>query len=386
MSSGDLSTLVTFNDFSRVTDPNVYSSMPADWWVGVTDVVGSTQAIEAGRYKAVNMAGAAAISAAMNALDHEYFPFAFGGDGSQLAVPLQHKETIRDVLALTARWSQDTLGLTLRTSLVPVCDILSAGYEVLMAHYAPSDAVHYAMFAGGGMEWAEEQLKANRYAVSPAPAGERPDLSGLSCRWKPMEARSGVMLSVIIRRNAGAKGKDFTAAIEAFLEMLASGEEAVSPVPEQGPSFGSPLAGFDLEAKVEYGAQGSVLDRLRLFAWRMFAWVIVQTGMEVGGFRADQYRRQSALNSDFRKFHDGLHMTIDCTPEKTDAIECWLLEKEKQNAIRFGIFRQAGALMTCIVPSYSADNHFHFIDGAGGGYAQAARRLKALAAEEKSQK
>jgi hypothetical protein len=32
--------------------------------------------------------------------------------------------------------------------------------------------------------------------------------------------------------------------------------------------------------------------------------------------------------------------------------------------------------MTCIVPSYTADNHFHFIDGAEGGYAEAARRLK----------
>jgi len=379
-----LSNIVTFDDFTCVTDPNVYCSIPADWWIGVTDVVGSTQAIEAGGYKAVNMAGAAAISAAMNALDHEDFPFAFGGDGSQLAVPPEHKETIHDVLALTARWSQDVLGLTLRASLVPVSDILSAGYEVLMAHYAPSDAVHYAMFAGGGMEWAEEQLKANRYAVSLAPAGAQPDLSGLSCRWKPMEARFGVMLSVIVRRNANAQDKDFTTAVEAFLKMLDKGEGAANPVPEQGPAFGSPLAGFDLEAKVEYGAQGSVLERLRLLVWRIFAWAIVKTGIEAGGFRADQYRRQSALNSDFRKFHDGLHMTIDCSSEKADAIERWLLEKEKQGIIRFGIFRQADALMTCIVPSYSADNHFHFIDGAGGGYAQAARRLKALAGGEKS--
>ncbi len=88
-----------FADFSRVTDLSNYRPLPEDWWVGLTDVTGSTQAIAEGRYKAVNMAGAAAISAAMNALDHEDFPFAFGGDGSQLAVPARHQERIREAPA-----------------------------------------------------------------------------------------------------------------------------------------------------------------------------------------------------------------------------------------------------------------------------------------------
>jgi len=38
---------------------------------------------------------------------------------------------------------------------------------------------------------------------------------------------------------------------------------------------------------------------------------------------------------------------------------------------------QKTAMMTCIVPSaYSAD-HMHFVDGADGGYAFAARALRA---------
>ena len=38
--------------------------------------------------------------------------------------------------------------------------------------------------------------------------------------------------------------------------------------------------------------------------------------------------------------------------------------------------RQSAALMTCIVPSIADDHHVHFVDGARGGYASAARRLK----------
>ena len=35
--------------------------------------------------------------------------------------------------------------------------------------------------------------------------------------------------------------------------------------------------------------------------------------------------------------------------------------------------------MTCIVPSIAESNHVHFVDGAAGGYALAARRLKTRA-------
>ena len=32
--------------------------------------------------------------------------------------------------------------------------------------------------------------------------------------------------------------------------------------------------------------------------------------------------------------------------------------------------------MTCIVPSIAECDHVHFVDGAGGGYALAAKRMK----------
>ena len=57
-----------FSDFAQVVDAKVYRPLPSGWWLGLTDVVGSTKAIEAGHYKRVNMAGATAISAVMTRL------------------------------------------------------------------------------------------------------------------------------------------------------------------------------------------------------------------------------------------------------------------------------------------------------------------------------
>ncbi len=57
-----------FRGFASLMDPALYVPLPDDWSVGVADIVESTKAIAAQRYKAVNMAGAAVIAAVTNAL------------------------------------------------------------------------------------------------------------------------------------------------------------------------------------------------------------------------------------------------------------------------------------------------------------------------------
>src|ERR1044071_4567757 len=75
-----------FRGFGRLMDPQLYLALPDDWTVGIADVVQSTAAIAAKRYKAVNMAGASVIAAVTNALEQREFPFVFGGDGASFAV------------------------------------------------------------------------------------------------------------------------------------------------------------------------------------------------------------------------------------------------------------------------------------------------------------
>ena len=54
------------------------------------------------------------------------------------------------------------------------------------------------------------------------------------------------------------------------------------------------------------------------------------------------------------------------------------LEKERQaKHLSYGVCVQDSAVLTCYVPSITSDAHFHFLDGAGGGYAQAATNMKA---------
>ncbi len=180
--------LPIFAGFENIMDPTRYQPLPDDWLLGITDVVKSTKAIEEGRYKAVNTAGASVIAAISNALAGRKFPFVFGGDGASFAVSGEDEALARAALAATAAWTRDDLDLELRTALVPVSAVKEQGLDVTVARFAPSGNVSYAMFSGGGLAWADRAMKQGRYAVAPAAPGTRPDLTGFSCRWNDIPA------------------------------------------------------------------------------------------------------------------------------------------------------------------------------------------------------
>ena len=158
----------------------------------------STAAIAANRYKAVNMAGAAVIAAVANALDNRDFPFVFGGDGASFAVAPPDAEAACAALAATATWVQEELDLTLRVAMLPVRVLREHGYDLRVARFGASRDVSYAMFAGGGAAFADAAMKRGDFAVAPAPAGTRPDLSGLSCRFSEMPSQRGVVMSLVV--------------------------------------------------------------------------------------------------------------------------------------------------------------------------------------------
>ncbi len=82
-------------------------------------------------------------------------------------------------------------------------------------------------------------------------------------------------------------------------------------------------------------------------------------------------------NADFRKYDDGLRMTVDCGPDLAARIEARLEAAEAAGAGAVRLHRQAAALTTCITPVAALRDHVHFVDGEDGGYARAAQALKA---------
>lgn len=368
-----------FRGFDRLMDPALYSALPEDWSIGVADVVESTKAIAAARYKAVNMAGASVIAAVTNALDGREFPFVFGGDGASFAVAPGDLERARDALAATAIWVEESLDLVLRVALIPVAAIRAQGLDVRVARFGPSPNLSYAMFAGGGLGWAEAAMKRGEFAVPTAHPGTQPDLSGLSCRFEEMPSTRGLILSVLVMPVQGADPLAFRKIIEDVIDLVEGSPDSGRPVPPGGPPLNWPPAGVEYEARAARG--GSLLKRRTVvLAVTLWAYVVMRLGIKVGDFVPKNYVQQVVENSDFRKYDDGLRMILDCTPELERALTERLASAAEANIVRYGLHRQDAAMMTCFAPSVMRSDHVHFIDGARGGYASAATALKATMA------
>jgi hypothetical protein len=370
-------TIPVFKQFEGVADNSNYKALPDGWMLATADIVGSTEAIRQGRYKAVNVAGASVISALLNALGKQNHPFVFGGDGALVALPASQELEAHKALAAVQTWVKDELQLDLRAAIVPMAEVRARGLDVRVARFQVSSELSYAMFAGGGASWAEAQMKAGKYLIQPAPSGSRPDLTGLSCRWNPIRAQNGEIVSIIAVPGASGADARFQQVVSDVIAVAAEQGRGAHPIPEEGPQIEFTLQGIDTEAKATAPAEKRFFKKLAIFAQIGLTVILDKLGLTAGGFDPKAYKRELVYNSDFRKFDDGLKMTLDIDSARLTRIEERLEEAAKEGICQYGLHRQNSALITCLVPTPLAHDHIHFIDGASGGYAMAASNLKA---------
>ncbi|MEL7280621.1 MAG: DUF3095 domain-containing protein [Pseudomonadota bacterium] len=362
--------------FASLADPSLYSPLPQDWWIGTSDIAGSTQAVAQGKYKSVNMVAAAVISGQINVHGGAEFPYIFGGDGAGFAVPPEWRDRAEAALAAVRAWALREFELELRIGMIPVTAIRDAGFDVSVARFRVSQGADYAMFTGGGLSWAETRMKAGGHSIADAPTDANPDLTGLSCRWNHMPSRHGSILSLVILPCEAVPGPAFSQLASDIAEVVEHLDRAGHPAEPKGPGASWPPAGAALEAHAQRRDGPLRKARHKALFESGIAWLLIKTGIKIGGFDARRYQKVVGQNADFRKFEDGLKMTLDCDPDTEQALLRILEKAAAEGTIRFGLHRQQEAMMTCIVPSIMTDNHVHFVDGASGGYTEAAKTLK----------
>lgn len=376
-----LSRLPRFLEFEGVADFSRYRPLPDGWALAMADIVDSTGAIASGQYKSVNMAGASVITAVLNALDRPDLPFVFGGDGAFVAVPALGIEAANTALSQVRMWVEREFRLDMRAAVVPVEDIRAAGLDVRVAFFQASSEVSYAMFAGDGARWAEDQMKKGVYRVEKAPVGSEPNLHGLSCRWNPVSSKNGQIVSIIVVPGDQGNGQEFQTLVSDILALVGEDNRAGHPVPSEGPQPAISLRCIDAVALTQPSELRRFARRVTTGAMSALLSLLLRLNLKLGKFDIRLYARDMALNTDFRKFDDALKMTVDIDAGQLARIETRLKQAVRDGICRFGLHKQDKALVTCIVPSPMARDHMHFVDGAMGGYAEAASRLKQSAQE-----
>lgn len=373
--------LESFGAFADVADMDNYQVAPDDWHVIIADVKGSTQAIEEGRYKQVNMIGAACINAVLNITEKGCIPYVFGGDGATLLVPSSCLDSCKQVLLGVRYLAASRFNLSLRVGVVAVATLHAHdSLRVMVGKYRLSPVNALATFSGGGMELAEQWIKSgSEYLLEQEPDDKHPDLNGLSCRWEPLAAQNGVMLSLLMQASSddeSDKAGLYRRLIEDIAKLTGDTESTGKPVCDANMKFRWPPRGLPAEIDATVGTRNRSLYALRLYLNSLFQWFLDRFDLSAGGYRGKQYRVELRDNTDYRRFDDTLRLLLDCSAAQADEIDSMLALRSQRGELKYGLHRSDSALMTCLVFNLDQGEHIHFVDGSDGGFTSAAKNMK----------
>ena len=375
--------LPVLEEFLDVTDPARFSPVPDVWLIAETDVQGSTEAISRGKYKDVNVAGAASIISLLNIDRSLGLPFIFGGDGATLCIPPEWEARAKSRLIGTARMARESFGLSLRAGIIPVHFVRALGYDVRVARHRVSRGFVQAVFTGGGIECAESLIKTpegRRFILREGDAEPELDFSGLECRWNDVPSVHGEVVSLIVK----AMGGDARSTAQTYRDLIICirriyGSDADShPIHPSSLTmrvFGPHLSrerrvrtsGKTAASKLAYALdmRGKVLTGklLMLLKWK--------TGKNDWG----RYTTELAENTDCRKFSDIYRQVLSGNEGQRVELERYLGDLYGKGLLVYGTHAAPTALLTCLIFSYNGA-HMHLVDGGNGGYALAAAALK----------
>jgi hypothetical protein len=390
-SSAFYADLPLLTEFSEVGRQERFAPLPEDWQVVMCDVRNSTAAVEAGHYKNVNTLGAAVITAMLNAAGDTQIPFIFEGDGATLCVPPELLKDAQAALLHTQALARKSFQLELRVASMPVARIREAGYNILVARYRVSDDYVQAVFAGGGMAYADRCMKdpatAALYRIDPGSVEPGGNFDGLECRWQDIPSRHGETVSVMVK----VLVDDALEADRMYRELIAKvseiygPDEACHPVwpPNLAFSFNGRQLGNEVGVRaMQRGAWGKWLYLMKTRGIVLLGWFLIAFGIRTSTTDWSKYKITLARNSDVKKFNDCFRQILAGNAAQRQALTAWLDAGFARRQLVYGVHVADRAQMTCLVFDH-AGRHLHFIDGADGGLSMAAKALKERAAKLK---
>ena len=375
--------LPVLENFADITYSDNFHIIPHDWTVIITDIIESTQAIALGRYKDINLLGACSIIVLLNIVGDLEIPFVFGGDGACILIPKKFVTEATEALIAVQKLAQEEFDLVLRVGIVPITAIAS-NYEIQLAKLRISENYNQAIFRGGGISYATRLVKdqATTDLYSPKSDSNKAiaDFSGLECRWQDIPTRHEEILSLIIFVIAPSQSqidKLYREVISQIDRIYGKGVEC-HPVISENLQLAFQNKNLSPEMRVFINSKSWLKRTLYLWKLRLINFlglVFMKLNIKVGTFNWGDYKQIVTESTDFKKFDDALKMVISGTTKQRQKLTDYLEIKFQEGRLVYGFHISDRALMTCLV--FERDGRqVHFIDGADGGYALAAKEMK----------
>jgi len=275
----------------------------------------------------------------------------------------------------------DAFNLALRVGIVPM-EAIALNREIKIAKLRISENYNQAILRGGGISYATDLVK-NRattdlYTPKPQRSEAIADFSGLECRWQDIPTRHEEILSLIIFVNAPSQTDlIYREVINQIDRIYGQGTEC-HPIVSDNLQLAFREKNLSAETRV-FTASQSWLNKF-LYLWKLrlinlLGLILMTFNIKTGMLNWGDYKQLVSEATDFKKFDDVLRMVISGKTKQRQKLVDYLEQKFKEGRLVYGIHVSDRALMTCLVFE-RAGRHVHFVDGADGGYALAAKEMK----------
>lgn len=367
--------LKQINDFSKIMENENYSKVPNEWFVVVSDIKGSTKAIEEGKYKQVNFIAALTIIGILNINRELDFPYIFGGDGASLIIPPILLEASKKVLIEASKKAKETFGLELRVGVVSLKEIKKRGSFIEITKFQVSKDYTQAIVRGNGLELAEELLK-KEYETFKIEDNFISDYTanfdGLECRWEDIKTPKDETISILIKSLNSNSNEIYQNSLKQIEQIAGSFKERnpLKYITQLNLSFNPRV--LNTEATIFAKSKFSkFFVILRLMFENFLGLILMKYSIGLWG----DYKNIIIRTTDTEKFDDMLRMVITTTKKQSLELENYLQKEYEKKNLVYGIHKSNSALMTCLIFQRHG-KHIHFVDSSNGGYALASKELK----------
>ena len=377
--------LPVLDNFLDITNSKNFKSVPNDWYVIITDIIGSTKAIESGKYKAVNLIGACSIVAVLNIAENLRIPFIFGGDGAAILIPPSLFIKSKYALLATRHRAKLEFNMDLRVGAVPVVDLLKANYEIKVAKLRVSENYYQAAFTGDGLSYATQLIKHPETAslynyYEPPDPNIKVDFSGLECRWQDIPSKHAETVSLIVKaisEDNEVNNKVYREVIKK-IQAIYGREETLHPIAKKYLKLAFSYNYLEAETRLRaksnnFWHQLIYFQKIRLE--NILGWILMTFKVQLQDVDWGFYKEGVLAATDYKKFDDMLRMIISGNQEQREKLVNYLEKKYRNGNLVYGLHSSDRVLMTCLVFERNG-RQVHFVDGADGGYATAAKSMK----------
>lgn len=352
----------------------VFQRIPKDWYIVVTDIKGSTAAVESGYSELVNLIASGSIIAALNiASKYEIdIPFFFGGDGATLLVPSVLLGETMEALSLHKENIKKEFAINLRVGNRSVSYVYENNQELKIAKARVNTLHTIPIVLGNGLHFAENAIKSNDKELSVAdPSKASLDLNGMECRWNkiPPPENSNEVVTLLV----DALIESEQASV--FQNVLEKTDELYGSLTHRNPiSIPKLKLNFDYKRiKTELKASNQKLGIINFLK----VWVMGVIGKYyyLPNSKGKAYLNELIQLSDILVIDGRINMVISGTTKQRQLLIDYLDGLEKDKRIIYGIHVSNESIMSCYVRDRNA-KHIHFVDGGSSGYTRAAKVLK----------